>query len=271
MHNGIHFISGMPRSGSTLLAAILRQNPRFHAGVTSGVGGLVNVASANMSRGQETGVFFDEARRRAVLHGIFNGYYSEIHEKKVVFDTGRLWCSKMPLLADLFPKAKVIACVRHAPWVVDSIERLIRTNKFEPSGIFNFESGGTVYSRAEALQGGNGMVGFSWNALKEAYYGEQSDRLMLLTYETLTSKPKKAMEAVYDFVGEKPFAHDFDNVEYSEEEFDARLGTPGLHRVGRKVEAHERATILPPDLFRRYEADSFWRDPALNVNKVRIV
>jgi len=27
-----HFISGLPRSGSTLLAAILRQNLRFHAG-----------------------------------------------------------------------------------------------------------------------------------------------------------------------------------------------------------------------------------------------
>jgi hypothetical protein len=31
MLNGIHFISGLPRSGSTLLAALPRQNPRFHA------------------------------------------------------------------------------------------------------------------------------------------------------------------------------------------------------------------------------------------------
>jgi hypothetical protein len=30
MQDGTHFISGLPRSGSTLLAAILRQNPRFH-------------------------------------------------------------------------------------------------------------------------------------------------------------------------------------------------------------------------------------------------
>jgi Sulfotransferase family len=30
MQNGTHFISGLPRSGSTLLAAILRQKPRFH-------------------------------------------------------------------------------------------------------------------------------------------------------------------------------------------------------------------------------------------------
>ena len=35
-----HFISGLPRSGTTLLSAILRQNPRFHANVTSPVASL---------------------------------------------------------------------------------------------------------------------------------------------------------------------------------------------------------------------------------------
>lgn len=40
MRNGIHFISGLPRAGSTLLAALLRQNPALHAGITSPVGSL---------------------------------------------------------------------------------------------------------------------------------------------------------------------------------------------------------------------------------------
>jgi hypothetical protein len=35
-----HFISGLPRAGSTLTAAILRQNPRFHAGMSSPVASL---------------------------------------------------------------------------------------------------------------------------------------------------------------------------------------------------------------------------------------
>jgi sulfotransferase len=37
MQNRLHFISGLPRSGSTLLAALLRQNPRFTAGMSSPV------------------------------------------------------------------------------------------------------------------------------------------------------------------------------------------------------------------------------------------
>ncbi len=94
---------------------------------------------------------------------------------------------------------------------------------------------------------------------------------MLLRYETSTSRPADAMKAVYDFVGEKPFAHDFDNIAFDAEEFDARLGTPGLHRVGRQVRAEKRMTVLPPDIFRRYEHDNFWEDPSLIPRGVKIV
>jgi sulfotransferase len=271
MQNGIHFISGLPRSGSTLLAAILRQNPRFHAGMSSPVGTLFIALLRQMSQDNETSVFIDDAQRQAILTALFDAYYHREHAHQVVFDTNRLWCSKLPALAALFPPAKIICCVRHVPWILDSIERLIRQNRFEPSKIFNFEPGGTVYSRVEGLGSGSGMVGFAWNALREAFYGEQSDRMLLLTYETLTSEPRRALAAVYDFIGESPFEHDFANLAFDATDFDARLGTPGLHSVARVVQAHERRTILPPDLFRRMEQDSFWRDPAQNPRGATVV
>jgi hypothetical protein len=49
MQANIHFISGLPRSGSTLLSAILKQNPRFHAGMTGPVGSLVDAMLRSMS------------------------------------------------------------------------------------------------------------------------------------------------------------------------------------------------------------------------------
>jgi sulfotransferase len=57
VQHGIHFISGLPRSGSTLLAALLRQNPRFHAGMTSPVGGLYMALEGALSRRNEAAVF----------------------------------------------------------------------------------------------------------------------------------------------------------------------------------------------------------------------
>jgi sulfotransferase len=268
--NAIHFISGLPRSGSTLLSALLTQNPRFHAGMSGPVGGFFTSLLGQMSGANGFSIFIDETQKKAILKGVFENYYAARHDK-VVFDTNRLWCSKMPALADLFPDAKVIACVRQTAWIIDSIESLIRRNPFEMSKIFNFDSGGTVYSRAEGVSAGNGMVGYAINALKEAYYGKHNGNLMLLRYETLTSNPAEAMKAVYDFVGEMPFKHDFNNVEFDADEFDTRLGTPGLHRVGRQVKAEKRETILPPDIFRRYENDNFWNDPSLNTRRVRVV
>ena len=49
------------------------------------------------------------------------------------------------------------------------------------------------------------------------------------------------------------------------------LGFTEDHDVSRRVTPTERQSILPPDLFRRYENDSFWMDPALNLRRVRVV
>jgi sulfotransferase len=49
----MHFISGLPRSGSTLLAALLRQNPRFEAGMSGPLSGLFGALLGQMSARNE--------------------------------------------------------------------------------------------------------------------------------------------------------------------------------------------------------------------------
>ncbi|OBK39901.1 sulfotransferase [Mycobacterium sp. 1245111.1] len=256
----IHFISGLPRSGSTLLAALLRQNPNFDAGMSGPLAGLFGALLSEMSARNEYSVFIDDAKRERMLRGLFDNYYADCGAQ-VVFDTNRFWCAWMPAIATLFPGAKVIACVRELPWVIDSIERLVQRNVFSPSSIFNYSAGGTVYTRANGVVGPEGMVGAPYDALKQACYGAQKDRLLLVQYETLTSDPAKTMHAIYSFIGEPAFEHDFDNVDYDVTEFDRRAGTPGLHTVRHTVKADARPTVLPPDLFNRFVNDAFWRDP----------
>lgn len=269
MHR-FHFISGLPRSGSTLLAALLRQNPRFHAGMSSPVAGMVGALLGDMSGRNEFSVFIDDAKRQRVLRGVVEQYYADL-PNQVVFDTNRAWCARMGALRAMFPHSRVIACVRDMPWVIDSIERLVQRNAFQPSSIFNYATGGTVYSRADGVAKGEGMVGYPYNALKEAFFGEHAGNLMLLQYETLVADPRAALAAVYEFIGEPAFGHDFERVEYDASEFDRKAGTPGLHTVRSRVGAVTRETVLPPDVFRRFEHDAFWRNPELNRRGVRIV
>jgi sulfotransferase len=267
-----HFISGLPRAGTTLLAAILNQNPRFRAGMTSPLADIMGVVMAEASSKNDFSFDVSDEQRVALLRGLVENFYSAQAGADVMFDTSRLWCSRMQLLNVLFPGVKVIACVRQLAWVLDSMERLVRRQPVSVSKVFRFDTNTTVYSRVEALTDPRGMVGFAYQATKEAFYGPHAqNHLLMLTYESLVSDPAAAVRAVYQFLGEPWFEHDFDRIEYNADEFDARVGMPGLHSVRPKVEAIERQPILPREIFGRFANEAFWMDPKNNVNQVRIV
>ena len=260
MPDTFHFISGPPRSGSTMLAAILRQNPRFHAGMSSPVASLFEGMVGQVSAGSELSSMVSTDQRRRLLKGLFDSYYGERPEP-VVFDTNRAWTSKLSALLQVFPQAKVICCVRDVSWIMDSIERQFRADAFENTALFNNHAErATVYTRLEALANANRLVGFPYHALREACWSEHAEHLLIIDYDMLVAQPAEVIRLLYGFIGEDPVEHDFDNVEYDAPEFDSQLGVRGLHKVHRKVEPRPRETILPPDLFDRYRNMAFWRD-----------
>lgn len=257
-----HFISGLPRAGSTLLAGILRQNPRFYAAMSSPVAALMQGCLEQTGANSEFYSFFDTERRKAVCKAVFASYYYDKEQYEVIFDTNRHWTARLHQLVELFDEFKVICCVRNPAWIMDSFERIYRENPFEYSRMFTSANRLTVYTRCESMMSAGGVVGSAWTALKEAYYGEYSDRLLLVDYDLLAQYPQRTMQLIYQFLEESAFEHDFDNVEYEEGEFDQTLGVKDLHTVKRKVEFKPRRTVLPPELFQKYSEMEFWRDPA---------
>lgn len=257
-----HFIAGLPRSGSTLLAAILRQNPRISAGMTSPVGSLFEALIERMSAGTELAPLVSDKAKRSLLRGLFDNYYSDLPETKdLVLDTNRAWVTHIDDLAELFGDFKIIACVRDVSWIMDSLERQYRSNSFEHTQLFNsWEERSTVYSRCETLSHPGRMVGFPLRALREMCYSDHANRLLIVDYAHLVTSPAKVLQIIYSFIDEPVFDHDFNNVVYQAEAFDAQLGVKDLHTVRPKVAIEDRRTVLPPDLFQRYANDNFWRD-----------
>jgi sulfotransferase len=255
-----YFIAGLPRSGSTLLSAILRQNPRFYAGMTSPVANLFETILAQFAAGSEMSHLIDDGGRQRLLRGIFESFYAA-HEEPVVFDTNRAWTANLPVLMALFPETKIICCVRDVAWIMDSMERQFRANAFEQTRLFQSPAErATVYTRVEALAGATRLVGFPWHALREAAYSEFASRLVIVEYDLLAARPKDVMKLLYEFLGETAYVHDFENVSYDAPKFDEGLGLSGLHRVHKTVAPRPRKSILPPDLFERYDKLAFWRD-----------
>lgn len=272
MDNGLHFISGLPRSGSTLLSAILRQNPKLHAHMSSPVTSLFTQMWLAMGAGHDYSVFIDDDQRQDLLRSVFDAYYGKVHPHKIVFDTGRMWCAKLPMLTKLFPQARILCCVRDVPQILDSFERLYNKSPFLLSMMFSADTSRTVYHRVESLAGMNGVVGIAWHALRDAFFGEFADRLIVIDYDALTRHPKAALDYIYDKLGLPAFAHDFENVVFDEAEvFDNRFGLPGLHTVSPVVRNASRQSLLPPDLIARYAQDAFWKDPELNARNAAVL
>ena len=259
----VHFISGLPRSGSTLLSALLRQNPRLHAEMSSPVAVLCERVLPVMGQG-EYATAFDDRRRRAVLNGLIDSCHGDRPAEAVLFDTNRAWCAHMRVLAELRPDSFVIACVRDPVWILDSFERLFRRNTFLVSRLHGLSHPATVFDRVEQLMAVTGAFGAAWQALQDAYYGEWAHRLILVDYDVLADEPIRVLAQLYDRLGLPFFAeHDPARVAYDGgTAFDAALNTPGLHAVRPKVERLHRRTVLPPQLVQRLAGSVFWRDTA---------
>jgi len=256
MDKKYHFITGLPRSGSTMLSSILLQNPRFHASITDPVctfvKGVIETVGSEVGMQSEIPV----ERRRNIIKGMINGYYQNV-DKPVIFNTNRGWTHLTPQVKDLYPDSKMIVCVRDINWVLDSFEVVQRKHPLTVNTV-NGGPAKDVYQRTESLIEPKGIVGFAYVGIKQAITSNEKNMLMLIEYNDLCKNPESIMKAVYNFIDEPYYEHDFDNVERSWESYDKEIGIP-LHTVKKKIEYTPRNFILPPDILQKYAGMEVWR------------
>jgi sulfotransferase len=266
-----YFISGLPRSGSTLLSSILKQNPDFYADISSPVEGLCT-SSIDLLTGCESNYIVNEKRRISILSHIFEGYYSHIPEE-VIIDTSRAWTKKTTLLKTLFPYTKILCCVRDIVDILNSFETIFKKNPLYTNTLIKEDVKHHVFSRCDAMMDNKeGIITTNWLSLQEGYYANP-EMIYFVEYETLCKNPENTMKDIYRFLEQSYYSHDFDNLEYSNEPFDSVCNLKNLHTVKRKVEYNLPRMILPPEIIEKYASAKmeFWKSPTQSnksVNKL---
>lgn len=254
----MYFIAGLPRSGSTLLSAILRQNPTIHAAMTSPVEHIFTSTITSMSGSNQFSRFITDVQRERVLRNVFDSFYAEVPSQLIV-DTNRNWPAKLPALVNLFPYTKIICCVRDLVSVMNSFEHLVAANPFTVSRMFRSDATMTVYGRYERLMSADGPLGRALHALSEGYYSVHRDRLHFVEYDALVADPERTMSALYSAIGQPHFKHDFNALVYQENAFDTNLNLRDMHTVRTTVAPLVRPLIVPDDLVARLRGKEFWR------------
>lgn len=253
-----HFISGLPRSGSTLLSTILNQNPNFYADISSPLARFVRSIITESFQGPGYKLQCDENRRIKLIQGLIENYHYD-KDKLVCFNTNRGWTALLDVLNKVLPNSRVICCVRDINWILDSFEVLFRKNPFNISSLYSESEAETVYSRADALMSPGHTVRFAYDCFKEAITGNNSSNLFILEYEQLCNNPELILKALYNFIDSPYFEHDFDNLIANYDKFDDDANINGLHSIRKKLKYNERKFILPPDILNKYSNLEVWR------------
>jgi sulfotransferase len=258
MNKKYHFISGLPRSGSTLLTAILNQNPRFYSNISNPLARFVRSIITESYAGPGYHLQCTEPMRRDLIKNLITTYHQN-QSAEVCFNTNRGWTGLLPQIEQVFPYSKVICCVRDINWVLDSFEVLFKKNPFTMSRMYSESEAETVYSRCNAQMTPGHTVRFAYDSLKEAICGPQRKMLMLIEYDELAKNPERTMRGLYNFIGEPYYNHDYDSVEAAWDEYDQEAGIAGLHTIRRGVRYIPRDFILPPDVLNQFHGLEVWR------------
>jgi sulfotransferase len=236
MSKQIHFLSGLPRACSTLLANTLAQNPRIHASATSPLHEIGYIARKVFQTEEAKAVggehlekmFFDYVK------GGSENAYNSITDRPVVVDKCRSYIGHLDQLFKIWPDAKVLVPVRDVRGILCSLEKKRREhpspfNGFEEANPANFT---TIEKRVQGWLS-SPPLGIAIERLHEAST-RFGNKLHFVHAEELTSNPKRTMEKVWDYLGEEQFTHDFSNVEQYTHEVD--VGWPyGDHTIRQNI------------------------------------
>lgn len=262
-----YFLSGLPRSGSTVLSAILAQHPEVYVSVTSPLSDLLFSVEQRWHQLDQHFTMPFPHHLESLSYFMIHGFYESV-DQNCIFDKSRAWPRLIRPLAQVFEEApKIICTVRDIPSILASFHRLFQWKGQEANWIETelFHRGLPNLPRHRAQILWEKMVKPSWESLKDGFQMFPQS-LLLVEYEDLLKNPDQELQRICDFCALPPHKFNYQKIEKRVEEIDAKWGINGLHEIG---STHERRTrppeeILDPETTKIF-ADlrlEFWRDSA---------
>lgn len=269
MSKQLYFLAGLPRSGSTVLASLLSQNPELYVSPTSPLLGLMFGAkqmwdvSVDHVRGYEMA-----GRLERVLGAIAQSFYADI-DRPYVIDKNRAWVNPVnqEMLKEVLGKQPKIVCtVRPVTEILASFISLIRKNptsiSFIDRDLTAIHESLTDENRCRFLMSPEGHVYQSWAALK-AGFGAFPENILFVPYDELVGQPEETLKGVYSFLGVPSFPHSFSHIVNPVQENDERAyNLPGMHTIRPILEKRspDARSVLGDLLWERYQGGEFWKN-----------
>jgi len=237
----IFFLSGLPRSGNTLLGSIINQNPKINLTANTIITDIFYQLHL-LENSEILKNFPDKKSFNNVFKNVFNNYYKD-WKAKFIIDRG-LWGTpaNLQLLKSIIKKPKFIILYRP---VLECLASFIKIEK--PIN---------VEERCHQLMEINGMIGKSLWSVKNII--KEKEDYIRINYLDLINKPLDKINKIYKFLNVNNFNHTFKNLnEFSTNNIkydDSVLKAP-LHKIRTdkiKLNKYSFKDYLPANIIKQY-------------------
>jgi len=236
-----YFLTGLPRSGNTLLGTIINQNNKIsltaNTILTDVLYQLHLLKDCEISKN-----FPDKKSFNNIIKNVFNNYYKD-WKAKFIIDRG-LWGTpaNLELLKLIIKKPKFIILYRPVLECLASFIKIEKPNDVE--------------TRCHQLMEINGMIGKSLWSVKNII--KEKEDYITINYSDLINKPLDQISKIYKFLNIDNYNHVFknfndfsvNNVKYD----DSILNAP-LHKIRTdkiKLNKYSVKDYLPANIIKRY-------------------
>jgi hypothetical protein len=254
----LYFLSGLPRSGSTVLSSILNQHPDVHSTSTSG---LIDLMGSLCMAWQSSPAVHTQNSNKEEVYSLLRSLMTAKYEntsKDIIIDKSRGWTDPTimnTMEAVLGQPPKIIATVRHPAECAASFIRVAK-----PQDLQSFLSNSSLVEHLKS----------SYATLYNGYK-ERPECFLFIDYNELLENPQEQLNRIHEFLAIKPHAYDFNNLDPNVvAERDSEIwGVPNLHKIATKLERQHNYTAK--DIlglhYDNFDPPLFWKGESFDTPK----
>jgi sulfotransferase len=273
MNKDYIFVSGLPRSGSTLFKSILNQNPDIHCGAISPVLEIMYYTEQYFEKSEQALAYPKPEQHHKIISSVIDNYYDDVN-KPIICDKCRAWPNNVDRIQKYITKTPKILCpVRDVIEILASFIQMIHRNSNQVSFVDKaLRDAGyalTDDNRCDYLMSPEGIVDQSLYAFGEGFNKNCEKYMHLIEYNDLVSHPEKTMRKVYQFLEFPYYSHDFENLNHKYRERDDDVyGLSDMHEVRKKLNKVSKRPeeVLSDYVLNKYSNMEFWRKAKAPIN-----
>ena len=239
-----HFMAGLPRSGSTVLSAILNQNPQVYASPQTDLLQMLYNLESNIPSFESFRAGLLHQGYASVMHGLTDTFYSHI-DKPVIIDKNRGWGTPFNwdhISPYVSKDGKVILTMRPILEVLASFvkasqqtKKAIKHTPYLDNNIWSSHYRNETDAIVDNLMKTNGPLDQAIYSVANLINNHR-DKVCVVWFDELLDKPVATLDSIHEFLGLDLFDYNFDNIKSVDKHDDLNgYGIVGLHDVKKKL------------------------------------